>query len=266
MARILSGGVLIAIAVLGVIYAPCTHFMIGIGLIGTACLHEYFGLARAMGLRVQPWFAYPAFWILLLDFRMGFLPVPAVIGSLLMAGFLSVLWRRQQVRDRAFALMAEVFGVAYFVSLLYPAIPIRCDFGDPGGMHWTLLLLIVIWSGDTAAFVVGKAFGRTPFAPVLSPRKTWEGSVGGLLAGIGTAVAARHIFFQDLPAFHVIAVSVVLGILGQLGDLAESLLKRAAEAKDSSNLIPGHGGVLDRMDSLLFAFPALYLYLCLFCR
>lgn len=266
MARILSGVVLIAIAVLGVIYAPCTPFMIAIGLIGTACLHEYLGLVRAMGVRVQPWFAYPAFWILLLDFRMGFLAKPAVVGAVLIAGFLSVLWRRQPVRDRVSALMAEVFGVAYFVSFLYPAIPIRWDFGYPEGIHWTLLLLIVVWSGDTAAFAVGKMFGKTPFAPVLSPRKTWEGSIGGLLAGIGMAVLARHVFFQELPALHVIAVSIVLGILGQLGDLAESMLKRAAAAKDSSGLIPGHGGALDRMDSLLFAFPALYFYLSLFFR
>jgi len=97
----------------------------------------------------------------------------------------------------------------------------------------------------------------------LSPKKTKEGALAGLLAGIAIALALRHFFFTDLPLLHVISASVLLGVLGQLGDLAESMLKRAADIKDSSNFIPGHGGVLDRMDSLLFSFPVLYVYLLL---
>jgi len=266
MARIISGSVLIALAILGVVYATPLYYLIGIGLIGTACLHEYFSLTRAMGFHIQPWFAYLAFWILLFDFRYRLLPIPAVLGLVLIIAFLSALWRRMHIRERAFALMAEVFGTAYCIAFLYPAIAVRFDFGDRTGLHWTLLLLIVIWAGDTAALAVGKTIGKTPFAPVLSPKKTWEGAFGGLLAGIATAVAAQQIVFPDLPLQHVIAVSAVLGVFGQLGDLAESMIKRAAETKDSSRLIPGHGGVLDRMDSLLFAFPALYVYLSLLYR
>ncbi len=253
---------MVPVAILAVIYAPPVYFMIGIGLTGTLCLYEYFGLIRSMGIKVQPLFGYMAFWILLLAFRQERFPAAILAALVMLAAFLSAMWRyRQSIRDRALALMAELLGVFYLALFLYPAIPIRYDFGNKAGLQWTLILLIVIWIGDTAALVAGKTIGKSPFAPLLSPKKTNEGAVAGLLAGLGAAVLIQHFLFSDLPLRHVAVASVLLGIFGQLGDLAESMLKRAAEIKDSSHLIPGHGGVLDRMDSLLFAFPVLYFYL-----
>jgi len=261
MARILSALVMIPVAILIVIYAPPIFFLIGIGLIGTACLYEYFGLARAMGILVRPLFGLLAFWVLLIALRQGKFPAVTLLALVLVAGFLSALWRKNTVRERALALMAEMLGLFYFVLFLYPAIPVRYDFGDRIGMQWILLLLIVVWAGDTFALLAGKAFGKHLLAPVLSPKKTYEGAVAGLLGGVAAAAALRYLCLPDLPMIHVLIVSFVLGIFGQLGDLAESLLKRAAEIKDSSHLIPGHGGALDRMDSLLFAIPVLYFYL-----
>lgn len=264
MTRIVSAVILIPLAILVVKYAPPVYLLIGIGLMGTVCLYEYFGLTRSMGIKVQPLFGYMAFWILLVAFRQNRFPATILVALVMLAAFLSAIWRsRQPVRERAFALMAELLGVFYMALFLYPILPVRYDFGNKIGLQWTLLLLIVIWTGDTAALVVGKAIGRNPFAPVLSPKKTNEGALAGLLAGMGIAVAVQHFLFPDLPMRHVLIVSGLLGIFGQLGDLAESMLKRAAEIKDSSHLIPGHGGLLDRMDSLLFAFPVLYIYLLL---
>jgi phosphatidate cytidylyltransferase len=261
MARILSALVLIPIAILVVVYAPPILFLIGIGLIGTACLYEYFGLMRAMGIHVQPIFGHMAFWVLLIAFRQGRFPAVTLLALVLIAAFLSALWRKNTVRERTLALMAEVLGIFYFVLFLYPAIPIRYDFGDRIGMQWILLLLVVIWAGDTFALLAGKAFGKHLLAPVLSPKKTYEGAVAGLLGGVAVAAAIQHLFLPDIPMLHVLIISFLLGIFGQMGDFAESLLKRAAEIKDSSHLIPGHGGALDRMDSLLFAIPVLYFYL-----
>jgi phosphatidate cytidylyltransferase len=258
MARILSALVLIPLAILIVIYARPIYFLIGIGLIGTACLYEYYGLVRAMGIRVQPLFGYLAFWVLLIEFQRGRFPVVALLGLVLIAAFLSALWRKNTVRERALALMAEVLGIFYFVLFLYPAIPVRYGFD---GMQWILLLLAVTWAGDTFALIAGKTFGKHLLAPGLSPKKTYEGAIAGLLGGVAVAAAVRHLFLPDLPALHVIILSFLLGVFGQMGDFAESLLKRAAEIKDSSHLIPGHGGALDRMDSLLFAIPVLYFYL-----
>ena len=130
MTRIISALVLIPLAILIVIYAPPIFFLIGIGLIGTACLYEYFGLMRAMGIRVQPLFGLLAFWVLLIALRQGRFPAVALLALVLIAAFLSALWRKSTVRERAFALMAEVLGIFYFVLFLYPAIPVRYDFGD----------------------------------------------------------------------------------------------------------------------------------------
>ncbi|MBN2319852.1 MAG: phosphatidate cytidylyltransferase [Acidobacteria bacterium] len=262
MKRILSAIILIPLTLLAVIYAPPICYLIGIGLLGTVCLYEYFGLIRALDIRIRPWFGYGVFWILLIILYQGRLPFLPILALVLIAAFISASWRRSlTVRDRTTGVMAEFFGILYITLCLFPALPIRFDFSL--GLHWTLLALLVIWGGDTFALVVGKKIGKRPFAPVLSPNKTNEGALAGLLAGIGIAVALQQFLFTELPLGHVIAVSILLGIFGQLGDLAESMIKRAAGIKDSSRLIPGHGGVLDRMDSLLFAFPVLYGYLLL---
>jgi phosphatidate cytidylyltransferase len=264
MARILSAIVLGSIAILAVIYAPPVLFLIGIGLTGTLCLYEYFGLIHSIGIKVQPWFGYGAFWILLAAFRQNKFPGSIVIALVLLAAFLSAMWRyRQPMRERALALMAELLGVLYLALCLYPVIPIRFDFGPKLGLQWAFVLLIVIWTNDTAALAIGKTLGKKPLAPVLSPKKTWEGAAGGLFAGIVVAAAIQPYLFPDLRIRSIVIASVLIGIFGQLGDLAESMLKRAAAIKDSSHLIPGHGGVLDRMDSLLFAIPVLYFYLLL---
>jgi phosphatidate cytidylyltransferase len=261
MARIISALVLIPLAILVVIYAAPVYFLIGIGLIGTACLYEYFGLVRAMGIRVQPLFGYLLFWILLIAFRQDRYPVGILLALAMMAAFLSAIWRKYSVKERALALMAESMGIFYLILFLCPAIAVRYDFGERIGLQWTVLLLAIIWAGDTVALAAGKTFGKHPFAPILSPNKTNEGAIAGLLGSIAVGAAVRQLFFAELPMHHVIIASILIGIFGQLGDLAESMLKRAAEMKDSSHFIPGHGGVLDRMDSLLFAIPVLYFYL-----
>jgi phosphatidate cytidylyltransferase len=263
MARILSALVLIPLAILVVMYAPPEIFLIGIGLTGTLCLYEYFGLIRSMGIRIQPMFGYAAFWFLFVALRYGKVQGSILIALVLLAAFLSEMWRyRQPMRDRALALMAELLGILYLALFLYPAVVIRCD-SRWIGPHWVLFLLIVVWTNDIAALAIGKTLGKRLLAPLLSPKKTWEGAIGGLLTGIGIAAAIHFFLFPDLPMHSAIIASTLIGIFGQLGDLAESMLKRAAAIKDSSHLIPGHGGVLDRMDSLLFAIPVLYFYLLL---
>ncbi|HEU4940455.1 MAG TPA: phosphatidate cytidylyltransferase [Candidatus Eisenbacteria bacterium] len=129
------------------------------------------------------------------------------------------------------------------------------------GMSYALLPFALAWSCDTAAYAVGRAFGKTKLMPSVSPGKSLEGSIAGLLASIGAALLARAWFARYLTALDAVVLGALVGVFGQLGDLVESLLKRDAETKDSSTLIPGHGGVLDRFDSLLFAAPIVYYYL-----
>jgi phosphatidate cytidylyltransferase len=262
MTRIFSAIILIPISILVVIFAPPLLYLAGIGFIGILCLYEYFRLMRAMDIRARSWLGYGAFWILLIVFYLNRLPAIPILALAVVTVFISAIWRRRiSVRDRVSGLMAELSGIFYVTLFLYPALPIRYDFGNSTGLSWTLLLLLVTWGGDTFALVAGKKIGKRPLAPALSPNKTKEGALAGFLAGIGIAVAIQYFLFTDLSLRHVITASILLGIFGQLGDLAESMVKRAAGVKDSSHLIPGHGGVLDRMDSLLFSFPVLYGYL-----
>jgi phosphatidate cytidylyltransferase len=134
------------------------------------------------------------------------------------------------------------------------------------GRDLIVLLLVVIWVGDTAAMYAGSLVGRHRLAPRISPKKSIEGAVAGVLGGIGGALLAHVWWFHRLPVLHAVVIGVVLGVVGIAGDLSESILKRAAGAKDSSAILPGHGGILDRIDSLLFAGPALYYYYLLFLR
>jgi phosphatidate cytidylyltransferase len=262
MTRILSAIVLIPVALLVVVFAAPRFYLAGIGIVGTICLYEYCRIMRAMNIRPRTWFVYFMFWALLVAFYLDMFPPIALLALALVVAFISSLWRKTlAVRERTFGLMAELFGVFYIALCLYPALLIRYDFGKSVGLHWTLVMLLAIWGGDTFALIAGKKIGKRPFAPILSPNKTQEGALAGFLAGIGIAVALQHFFFQDLDLRCVVAASILLGVCGQLGDLAESMIKRTAGVKDSSHLIPGHGGVLDRMDSLLLSIPVLYGFL-----
>jgi phosphatidate cytidylyltransferase len=137
---------------------------------------------------------------------------------------------------------------------------------DPLGEDLLLLLIVAVAFGDTAAFYVGSRFGRRRLAPSVSPKKSWEGALGGIAGALGGALLASFWFYQRLPVGHAVVLGVLLGALGILGDLSESMLKRAVGAKDASRLLPGHGGLLDRMDSLLLSAPALYGYWYAFLR
>ncbi|MBW2701511.1 MAG: phosphatidate cytidylyltransferase [Deltaproteobacteria bacterium] len=130
---------------------------------------------------------------------------------------------------------------------------------------WALVFLamMITWGSDTAAYFVGRSLGRRKLYPAVSPGKTWEGSAGGLLGAVGAALLARATFLPELGMGHAVAVALLAGVLAQLGDLVESLLKRNMGVKDSGRLLPGHGGMLDRIDALIFAVPAVWLYVSL---
>ena len=129
---------------------------------------------------------------------------------------------------------------------------------------YLLMLLLPLWSGDIAAIFAGKAFGKRPLAPRISPKKTWEGSIFNLAASI--LVAGITGSFLGIPLMHGLIIGSIIGVLGQMGDLFESLLKRTYEVKDSSQLLPGHGGILDRLDSLFFVSIPVCCYLLLLTR
>ncbi len=131
--------------------------------------------------------------------------------------------------------------------------------GLPDGLAWLGLTAITVWVMDSGAYFIGKGFGKHKFAPRISPKKTWEGFFGGLFTGMLAATALTLWWIPAAAWWRGAMVGLVIGLVGPLGDLSESALKRQVGAKDSSNLIPGHGGVLDRIDSFIFVGPAVYL-------
>jgi phosphatidate cytidylyltransferase len=152
-----------------------------------------------------------------------------------------------------------LLGVWYCAWLLGHAIWLR---EGPLGVGLTLTLLAVTWSGETAAYIVGRRWGRRPLAPAVSPAKTIEGAIAQVLVSVAVAAAAG--WGMGIGWAHSASIGILLGVIGQVGDLAESFLKRSAQTKDAGGLLPGHGGMLDRLDSLLFNVPALYYYVRLF--
>ena len=157
-----------------------------------------------------------------------------------------------------------VWGVCY-IAFLYPLVYLVGAIG-PGGLDMPsggdslLFLFGVLWVGDTAAMWVGKAWGKHKLAPTVSPNKTIEGFIGGLLGGLAIGVLMVFWKFSAVPWYHVLLLALGCSFCGQIGDLIESMWKRTLGLKDSSTLIPGHGGVLDRFDSLLFGAPFMYFY------
>ena len=130
----------------------------------------------------------------------------------------------------------------------------------PQGQLWVFFILAVTFAGDISSFYSGRLLGGHKLTQI-SPGKTWEGALGGLTANLVSAGILGYLFFPSLSIISIMVLGIVIGICGQVGDLAESMLKRISNIKDSGKILPGHGGILDRIDSLLFAIPVLYIYL-----
>jgi phosphatidate cytidylyltransferase len=186
------------------------------------------------------------------------LVTPLLLASAVVLSLIGLLSRRQ--KEGAFTSWAwTIAGILYVGWLLSHLVALR---GLDAGRNWVFFALFTTWASDTTAFFIGRKLGRHKLAPNISPGKTWEGATGGILGAIIVSI----LFFTATP-FHLpltywqaIPLSILVSIFGQVGDLVESLLKRNMGVKDSGKLMPGHGGVLDRMDSIIFASIVVYYY------
>lgn len=155
---------------------------------------------------------------------------------------------------------STILGVMYVVLLGGHLVAVRTGFQPKLSTHLLGFFFLVIMGADVAAYYVGRALGKHKLAPSISPGKTWEGVIGGVVGGVGMALFSHYWFFRDFPLRWSLPLAVVMTALGVLGDLTESALKRSAGAKDAAKLLPGHGGLLDRLDSLLFNAPLIYYF------
>jgi phosphatidate cytidylyltransferase len=151
-----------------------------------------------------------------------------------------------------------VLGTLYVGMLSGSLLRLRLDFEV--GAQLVFFLLLVVWLGDAGAYYVGRSLGRRKLSPRVSPKKTIEGGLGGMATSLVAATVIHFTFLPEFPLVHALIAAALLSVAGVVGDLAESLWKRSADVKDSGTLIPGHGGFLDRFDSILFTAPILYTY------
>lgn len=220
---------------------------------------EYMALMAARGLTAEP---LTGALVLAAAFTQVAYGWPAFtlwpLGALLAVG--SLLWQGGDFGARVAASAATLMGAVYLGGLGGTMAGLALLQPQYAGPWRVVLLLAIIMVADSAAYFGGRAFGRHKLAPSISPGKTQEGAVAGLLGGVLGALAVRAIGMPTLPVLDAVALGALVTVAGTAGDLAESLLKRWAGVKDSGGLFPGHGGMLDRLDSLLFGAPVLYYY------
>ncbi|MFC1992916.1 phosphatidate cytidylyltransferase [Chloroflexota bacterium] len=232
-------------------------FTILVAVWGLLAALEFYNMVAAS--KITPLTYFGLIWTLLFilspHFDYDFL-VPLLLTSAVVLPLIWLLLRPQ--KEEAFTRWAwTVAGILYVGWLLSFMVALR---GLEGGRDWIFLALFATFGSDIAAFFTGRALGRHHLAPNISPGKTWEGTIGGVIGAI--IVSLTLLILLDLPLNYgqAILLGVLISVLGQLGDLIESLLKRNMGVKDSGKLIPGHGGLLDRMDSVVFAGIVVYYY------
>jgi phosphatidate cytidylyltransferase len=237
-----------------VIVAVC----VAVAVIG---LWEFYALLAARGvapLRVTGFLLAAGFFIQTV--RPALVP-PALVPIAAVIVLVAMLTRGGDVPGSVTSAGATLLGAAWLGGLGGTMASLRLVPIEQGGPWVEMLLLTTVMTADSAALFVGSALGRHKLAPRISPGKTWEGLAGGVAGGIAGALIVRHFGLQWIPLTHMVVLAVLVTLAGVAGDLAESLLKRWAGVKDSGALFPGHGGMLDRLDSLLLGAPVLYYYL-----
>lgn len=222
-------------------------------------LYEFFTMLEKKGISIYKYFgiAMGALIPISLIFRFETTKKWELLFAVLALLFLILMqFRHRQSSGVIVGISTTIFGILYVSWFLSFLIRIRYL---TGGIGLFTSILLISKSGDIGAYLIGSRFGKTPLMPRISPKKSVEGALAGLIFNILGALASRQ--FLNLPIPYLVSLGIIMGILGQLGDLSESLMKRDCQVKDSGRVIPGMGGVLDIIDSLLFTAPVFYFYM-----
>ena len=254
--------VLLALVFVCIQYSADVLFFIVIQALILASLWEFYNLASKRKHAPQRILGFSVALIVAFSFFFEAVPLGlALFAALLLTGVYFVLAINKLEKLMGFppSIALTFFGALIVSFTLNHFIYLRQEYGP----NWIYFLLAVIFVGDTAAYFIGKPFGRHKLAPLASPHKTWEGSIGGVVFACLSGIAAQQIFLPEASLWKAAVFAFVVHVVAQFSDPLESLFKRAAGVKDSSNILPGHGGFLDRIDSMILAAP-LYYYLLIY--
>jgi phosphatidate cytidylyltransferase len=273
--RVLTASILIPLVVAAIWWGPTWLVAVLAGLVALAALVEFFDIGARLGFQAyrfwtclaalaivaQQWYASQAASIsnlgdLLYQARSPRPTLDLVLFLYLLGLAVIVLGSRRALAESLPSVSVSVAGLAVVV-LPFSAV-VRLHGVDVTGPSLLLFTAVLVWVGDTAAYFAGRGFGRRKLSPQISPNKTWEGAVANLLAAL--LVGAIFGYWTRIQPAHMLAMAVLGSVAGQIGDLFESALKRSAGVKDSGTILPGHGGMYDRIDALIFAAPAVWYY------
>ena len=286
--RVLTAVVLIPIVLLLVLRAPVPVLAFVAGVVALLAIHELLKLAEGYNIRpiYLPTYIFAGLFFLLIAISPGPTPALSTSGFAFFAVcamafapfvFLAIAMRRDELSSAFPAAMVSAFAFVYIALPMASLAQLREQWQ---GSFFLLYLLLLVWAGDIFAYFIGKALGTHRMSPRVSPKKTWEGAVASVIASVAVGMLMAHYavpisrsllharlieqrdgVFTEPRLLPIVILSIVLNVAAQLGDLVESLIKRGAGAKDSGAILPGHGGMFDRVDALLFAAPVLWAYM-----
>jgi phosphatidate cytidylyltransferase len=279
MNRIITAAVALPVLVATILYPPLKILFVALAAAAiVVALYEFWFLARRVGAKPDIVVGYAATAALLVVFYFNWLELLfLLIPMFIIAALVSEMLRGAPFDKMILSVGATVFGVLYVSFLGGHLLALRTGFALPFvapetfmvgerfvskslSTHLLSFFFLVLMGSDTGAYYTGRLLGKHKLAPSVSPGKTWEGAFGGMAASLLVAALAHYWFFPEISLIAALALAAVMNVLGVVGDLTESALKRGAKAKDASQIIPGHGGLLDRLDSLLFNAPLIYYF------
>jgi len=262
MSRIITALIALPILIASILIGALAPLFVLLALAAMVlALYEFWFLARKCGMKPDVVVGYAGAAAIFTAFYFNEPELMTVILPLLIIAALAAAMLRGAPFDKMMASVgATVLGVMYVALLGGHLLAVRIGFRQTLAAQLLSFFFLVIMGSDTGAYYTGRSLGRHKLAPNISPGKTWEGAAGGMLASLLLAALAHFWFFRELNLGVALGLAALMNVLGVAGDLTESALKRGAGAKDAAQILPGHGGLLDRLDSLLFNAPLIYYF------